>query len=145
MSKQAFDAAVMELAKSGKYFLNRHHHPTQSTEQEKAGFIPDGQGNYYITVNPRDPENNSPSKEVATTVSPEPVAKNTASTAATRPGRGGSRAGAGRPAVKTKIKRVPLQGARVPGWLMDWLKAEKNMGYKIEAALIEKYNLTPPT
>jgi hypothetical protein len=134
----------MELAKSGKYFLNRHHHPAQSTEQEKAGFIPDGQGNYYITINLRTSENNSPSKEAATTVSPEPIAKNTAPTAATRPGRGGSRAGAGRPAVKTKIKRVPLQGARVPGWLMDWLKAEGDMGHKIEVALIDYYGLTPP-
>jgi len=65
-------------------------------------------------------------------------------TTATRSGRGGSRAGAGRPAVKTKNKRVPLQGARIPGWLMDWLKAEGNMGYKIEQALIEKYGLKPP-
>ena len=125
MSKSAFDAAVMKLAKSGKYFLNRHHHPAQSTEQEKAAFIPDGQGNYYITINPRNVD------------IPKELPKQ-------RPGRGGPREGAGRLAIKTKIKRVPLQGARVPGWLMDWLKAEKDMGHKIEAALIGYYGLTPP-
>jgi hypothetical protein len=27
---------------------------------------------------------------------------------------------------------------------MEWLKAVGDMGHKIEAALIEKYHLTPP-
>ncbi len=139
MSKEAFDAAVMEIVRSEKYFLNRHHHPAQSSEQEKDGFIPDGAGNYYITINPRDNADflTGSSDQAGAT------AKKTGTSAA-RHSRGGSRSGAGRPAVKTKIKRVPLQGARVPGWLMDWLKAEKDMGHKIEAALIGYYGLTPP-
>lgn len=45
LSKRSFDAAVMELVESGWYFLSKHHHPAQSTEQEKADFIPVGQGN----------------------------------------------------------------------------------------------------
>jgi len=73
---------------------------------------------------------------------PEPAAQKEPKAA--RPGRGGSREGAGRPVIKMKIKRVPLQGARIPGWLVDWLKSEKDMGYKIEAVLIGYHKLTQP-
>jgi len=128
MSKSDFDLAVLAMAKNG-YFLSKHFHPAQATEAEKKTFVPDGEGGFYIAINPREPA-------TSTTRQVEPSPK--------RPGRGGSRAGAGRPMKKTKVKRVPLQGARIPGWLMEWLKAEGNMGSKIEAALIAQYGLTPP-
>jgi len=124
LSKAVFDAEILALAKSGKYFLTRHFHPASSTEQEKEMMIPDGAGNYYFAINPRgDAE----------------LSQN-----APKTGRGGSREGACRPMKKTKIKRAPLQGARIPGWLMDWLKVEGNTGRKIEVALIGYYGLTPP-
>jgi hypothetical protein len=142
MSKEAFDAAILELAKSGKYFLSKHCHPAQSTEEEKAGFIPDGQGNYYITINPSDDIEAPITDDVVVKSSLEPVTDTAAPPS--KLGRGGSREGAGRPVVKMKFKRVPLAGARVPGWLMEWLKAKGDMGRVIEAALIERYKLNPP-
>jgi len=125
-----FNQAVLDLAESGNYFLARHFHPAQSTKMELELMIPDGAGNYYIAINPREGEMGSVEK------CPEATDR--------KSGRGGSRAGAGRPAVKTKIKRVPLSGARIPGWLMDWLKAEGDMGHMIEVALIGYYGLKPP-
>lgn len=128
MSKNDFDQAILTMAENG-YFLTKHFHPAQATDAEKESFfIPDGEGNFYIAINPRDDAK---------------IPKEPPKAAPVR--RGGSREGAGRPAIKTKTKRVPLAGARIPGWLMDWLRDQGNMGGRIEAALIEKYKLTPPS
>lgn len=119
----AFNEAVSEMAKAGDYFLSRCAKPLSSLSQvELEGMIPDGQGKFFDTICKRDQ----------------------AEQPAPKPGRGGTRPGAGRPLKKTKIKRVPLQGARIPGWLLDWLKAEGDMGHKIEAALIGFYGLKQP-
>jgi hypothetical protein len=77
---------------------------------------------------------------------PEPERTNAsrkAGSSAARPGRGGYREGSGRPAKKTKVKRASIN-ARVPGWMADWLRAEGDVGRKIEVALIAHYGLTPP-
>jgi hypothetical protein len=126
MSHKEFDQAVQAMGENG-YFLTKNARPTGSlSDAEKKAMVPDGAGNYYFAINPSD-DIEIPKK-----------------TSKGKPGRGGSRTGAGRPAVKAKIKRVPLAGARIPGWLMDWLRDQGNMGGRIEAALIEKYNLMPP-
>jgi hypothetical protein len=150
-----FDLAILDLAESGRYFLSRHFHSAQPSVAEKAAMVPDGEGGLYFSINHRDDVDIPSQVDVLDEINEhgngpsDPVSERTTTgrkngTSAASPGRGGSRAGAGRPAVKKKIKRVPLQGARVPGWLMDWLKSEKDMGHKIEAALIEYYGLTPP-
>ncbi len=48
--KQLFDKIIIGLAKSGKYFLNRHFHPITMTEKEKESAIYDGKDNYYIYI-----------------------------------------------------------------------------------------------
>ena len=58
-------------------------------------------------------------------------------------GRGGKRAGAGRPQgtgkpIKTAAQRRQRLGIRLPGYLVDWIRAqEDNPGQVIEAALLE--------
>ena len=60
-------------------------------------------------------------------------------------GRGGKRPGAGRPQgtgkpIKTDAQRRRRLGIRLPGYLVDWIRAQdQNPGQIIEAALIEKY------
>jgi len=61
---------------------------------ETADFIPDGAWNYHITINLRD-DAEMPKL--------------------TKPVRGGSREGSGRPGVKTKIKRIQLIGDIITG------------------------------
>lgn len=49
-SKELFDKIILGLAKSGRYFLNRHFHPITMTEKEKESAIYDGKDNYYIYI-----------------------------------------------------------------------------------------------
>jgi hypothetical protein len=51
MNKSSFDKTILDLAKSGEYFLTRHFYPGNSTEQEKELMIPDGAGNFFIAIN----------------------------------------------------------------------------------------------
>jgi hypothetical protein len=50
LPKDTFDRAVLNLAKQGKVFLNKHAHPAQMTDSEKETMIADSQGNYYVVV-----------------------------------------------------------------------------------------------
>ena len=125
---QAFNTAVNDLAKSDRYFMTKHFHSAQSTEAEREAFVPDGAGGFYVAINPRD---EAPTITVADTA-PEKKSK------------GGTRPGAGRPMKKERYRRVQLQDARIPGWLMDWVRDQGNAGRLIEQALIAQHGLTPP-
>lgn len=57
---------------------------------------------------------------------------------------GGNRPGSGRPKVSPDFKRQPVKFVRLPGWLVDWLRAGGNAGKIIESALIKTYKLKPP-
>jgi hypothetical protein len=115
MNKGKFDRDVLDLAKSGEYFLIRHAQPDSLTKQEKGLMIPDGEGGFYYAINPW-PENKRTSSRRR-----------------------------GRPPVPSHLKRVHLGGAcRVPQWIAEWLKKEGDACNRIEAALIEKYKLVPP-
>ena len=108
--------------------MTKHFHSAQSTEAEREAFVPDGAGGFYVAINPRD---EAPTITVADTA-PEKKLK------------GGTRPGAGRPIKKARYRRVQLQGDRIPGWLMDWLRDQGNVGRLIEQALIAQHGLTPP-
>lgn len=57
---------------------------------------------------------------------------------------GGRRPGAGRPPAPDALKRKTVS-IRLPQWLIDELKTiPGGTGDKIEAALIDYYNLTAP-
>ena len=104
------------MGKSGQYFLARHFHPAQSSDAEKAAMVPDGSGNYYFAINSRDDADTMARVEtleamkdrcgkVSSDPIPEPernvtITDGKSGTTATRPDCGGSRMGAGRPAVK---------------------------------------------
>jgi len=96
---QAFNTAVIDLAKSDRYFMTKHFHSAQSTEAEKEAFVPGGAGGFYVAINPRD--------EVLTItvadIIPEKKSKD------------GTRPGADRPMKKARYRRVQLQGARIHG------------------------------
>jgi hypothetical protein len=115
MNKVRFDKEVLDLAKSGEYFLIRHEHPGSLTVQDSAWMIPDGEGGFYYAINPRlESKPASPRRR-------------------------------GRPPVPAHLKRVHLKSAcSVPQWIAEWLKKEGDTCSRIESALIEKYNLAPP-
>jgi hypothetical protein len=115
MNKAKFDRDVLDLAKSGEYFLIRHAHPDSLTTQERERMIADGEGGFYYAINPR-PESRPTSSRRR-----------------------------GRSPVPSQLKRVQLTGAcRVPQWMAEWLKNEGDACSRIETALIEKYKLVPP-
>jgi hypothetical protein len=115
MNKAKFDQDVLNLAKSGEYFLIRHAHPDSLTKQEMGTMIPDSEGGFYYAINPR------------------PEGKLTSSRRKVRS------------PVPSHLKRVQLKGAcRVPQWIAEWLKKEGDACNRIETALIEKYKLVPP-
>ncbi len=132
INRNDFDQAVLTMSKNG-YFLSKDFYPGSRTDAEKADWVSDGADNFFFAINSRDD---------AETIRIE--SKNINLKISTKPGRGGSRSGAGRPMKKAKCRRVQLQGARIPAWLMEWLKAEGDVGRKIETALITHYKLTPP-
>lgn len=142
ISKIEFDAAIIDMIRSKRYFPSVYAHPLAIlTDTEKDAMVPNGEGSYFFSINPRegvDIPKVQPGQFPNKDHSLDSIFSNM------KPGRGGSRDGAGRPAVKTKSKRVQLAGARIPGWLMEWLKSEGDIGRKVEMALIEKYKLTPP-
>ncbi len=58
---------------------------------------------------------------------------------------GGSREGAGRKPASPNLKKI-TKGIRLSSWVWDWLdKQEEPRGTMLEAALLEKHNLKPPT
>jgi hypothetical protein len=53
LKKKAFDAAMLEMQKSGKIQMVKNAQPIISlTDEDLAGMIPDGKGNHYMAVNP---------------------------------------------------------------------------------------------
>jgi len=51
----------------------------------------------------------------------------------------------GRKPTPAHMKRVPLTDCRIPRWLSDWLKDQKeSRGKIIERALVERYGLKDP-
>ena len=44
MSKRAFNTAVIDIAKSDRYFLTKHFHSAQSTKSEREAFVREGIG-----------------------------------------------------------------------------------------------------
>jgi hypothetical protein len=48
--KPIFDKIILGLAKSRKYFLNRHFYPITMTKQEKEDAVFDNKDNYYIYI-----------------------------------------------------------------------------------------------
>lgn len=125
MSKARFDAAIIDMIRSKQYFPSVYAHPLGIlTDAEKAAMVPNGEGNYFFSINPRE--------GIPAVTAKQDIPK-----------RGGTREGAGRPAVKQKIKMVPA--GRLPGWIVDWLKSQPGKPADIiEAALIAQYGLTPP-
>ena len=120
LSKAVFDAEILALTKSGKYFLTRHFHPGQATEAEKEMMIPDGAENYYFAIN---------SREIVVTAEKESVIKSKR----------------GRPSVPMHLRRERVAGRfRLPAWMLLWLKDQKDAGRVIEAALIAQYGLKSP-
>lgn len=59
--------------------------------------------------------------------------------------RGGKQPGSGRPTRPPGFKKL-TKGVRLTEWVWDWLdQQEEPRGTMLEAALIEKHNLKPPT
>ena len=115
MNKAKFDQDILDLAKSGAYFLIRHPHPDSLTKQEMGMMIPDGEGGFYHAINPRIESKPTPARRRS------------------------------RSAVSSQLKRVQLTGScSVPQWIAEWLKKEGDACNRIETALIEKYKLVPP-
>jgi hypothetical protein len=51
----------------------------------------------------------------------------------------------GRPALPPELKRERCGDITLPQWLKTWMAAQDQpAGHIIEAALVEKFNLTPP-
>lgn len=114
MTKAKFDKVVLELEKSGDYLMTKHQRPGELTEQEKSEMVPDGEGGMYYAIN---------SSSGIVLKSPR----------------------LGRPPTPEHLRREQFgRSIRLPKWIVVWLRAEGDAGKKIEAALIEKYNLTPP-
>lgn len=52
----------------------------------------------------------------------------------------------GRPPLPPELKRVRCGDITIPTWLHNWLMSQSEpAGHIVEAALIEKYNPTPPS
>jgi hypothetical protein len=66
MSKKAFNTAVIDIAKSDRYFLTKHFHSAQSSE----AFISDSAVVFYVAINPSD---ETPIITVADTVPSKPI------------------------------------------------------------------------
>jgi hypothetical protein len=106
-----FDQAIQKMHESGQYFLTRHFHPAQSTDEEKAAMIPDGTGNYFFCINPREdvPRDNS---QLSTPQAGNPPAEPSAETINRKPVRGGVRVGAGRPIKKDEGQACSPSGCQ---------------------------------
>lgn len=130
MSKALFDAAIRDMIRSKKYFPSVYAHPLAIlSDAEKDAMVSNGEGNYFFSINPRE------NVEIPKTEQYSDIQKTKK--------RGGYREGAGRPAVKQKIKKQ--QSGRLPGWIVDWLKSQPGKPAEIiEQALIEKFGLQPP-
>jgi len=51
----------------------------------------------------------------------------------------------GRPPLPPELRRVKCGWFTLPPWLAEWLKDQPEAaGHIVEAALVEKYHLTPP-
>jgi hypothetical protein len=134
MSKSSFDKAILDLAKSGEYFLTRHFNPGNSTEQEKELMIPDGAGNFFIAINPLIIDRSSGNYGVSPPIEKKRMPREL------KPSR------PGRSPVPEYLKRVQVRPSYwLPQWLVDWVQAEGDAGKKIEAALIGFYKLKPPS
>ncbi|MBI5590858.1 MAG: hypothetical protein HY881_10285 [Deltaproteobacteria bacterium] len=70
MNKVKFDEDVLDLARSGEYFLIRHSRPDSLTRQEMGMMIPDGEGGFFYAIIPR-PES-KPTSSRRKTRSPAP-------------------------------------------------------------------------
>jgi hypothetical protein len=128
ISRRDFDLAILTMEKSGGYFLSKDFHPGCRTDTEKADWVPDGSGNCYFAINPRGGDAGIFARFELHE----------------RKKRGGYREGAGRPAVKMKLKKEQM-ATRLSGWIVEWLKSQPDKSADlIETALIEKYGLTPP-
>ncbi|MFH0996407.1 MAG: hypothetical protein V1844_13080 [Pseudomonadota bacterium] len=156
MRKVIFDKVVLELAKSGRYFLAKHFHPASSTKAELALMVPASDGGYYCAINPREEtviEPVAPEQEVLKSV-PEPLKAEPITTR--RRGRpplpkqdipDGERlvSKRGRPPIPEHLRRVQIRpGYRVYSWVADWLLKQGDVGRMIERAVIDYYGLTPP-
>lgn len=58
---------------------------------------------------------------------------------------GGARHGAGRKPVPAHLKRAMFKMIRLPVWLQDWIRQQPDAGKLVEQAIIQTYNLKPPT
>jgi len=157
MSKPNFDQAVLNLAKSGEYFLSRHFHPAQATDAEKKSYIPDGAGNYYIAINPHEVVKSEPAvpeQEIVKSV-PDPLkAEPIATIRRGRPplpkqdipdGERFATRKRGRPPIPEHLRRIQIRpGYRVPAWIAAWMKEQRDIGKVIEKAVVGFYGLTPP-
>ena len=129
MNKSSFDKTILDLAKSGEYFLTRHFYPGNSTEQEKELMIPDGAGNFFIAINSLFSGND----EVSPTREKKRIPEELKSSKR------------GRIPVPEHLKRVQIRPSyRLPQWLANWVQAEGDTGRTIEKALIGYYKLKPP-
>ncbi|CAN5917114.1 hypothetical protein BH23PLA1_BH23PLA1_11860 [soil metagenome] len=48
--KETFERAIWRLVERGKAAVQRHDHPENLTDQERAELVTDGQGNYFIGI-----------------------------------------------------------------------------------------------
>ncbi|MBI5591666.1 MAG: hypothetical protein HY881_14425 [Deltaproteobacteria bacterium] len=156
MRKVIFDKAVLELARSGRYFLSKHFHPASSTRAELSLMVPAGDGEFYCAINPREEavlEPLAPEQEAEESI-PEPLKAEPITTR--RRGRpplpknnipDGERLTnrRGRPPIPEHLRRIQIRpGYRVPAWVANWMSEQGDIGRVIEKALIGFYKLTPP-
>ncbi len=144
MRRVIFDKAIIELAKSGRYFLSKHVRSESSITAGLSLMVSDGEGGYYYAINPSD-------VAVAALIAPQlaqgPPRKgkspllqkniHDAGNLATRK--------KGRPPVHEHMRRVQIRpGYRVPAWIADWMKEQGDVGRVIEMAVVGFYGLMPP-
>ncbi|MBI5591979.1 MAG: hypothetical protein HY881_16045 [Deltaproteobacteria bacterium] len=156
MRKVIFDKAVLELARSGRYFLAKHFHPASSTKAELTLMVPAGDGEFYCAINPREEAVLEPvvlEQEVEKSI---PESLKIESIATRRRGRpllpkkdipDGERLTnrRGRPPIPEHLRRIQIRpGYRVPAWVADWMKDRGDIGKVIEQAVVGFYGLKPP-
>jgi len=54
IAKAEFDAAILALAEARRIHLNAHDRPAGLSEEERYGFVADGQGHYFVAASLRE-------------------------------------------------------------------------------------------